>query len=119
MSARVGSRFYRAPEVIVCQKDYDYSVDIWAVGCILGELLLNFIEQDDEKDRSKKQNGYKDFSKHYLFPGDSCYPLSPCSKNKQENNQFLSDNDQLIKIFEVLGSPSQSDLSFLDQEGKQ
>ena len=45
LTARIGSRFYRAPEVVLCHKNYDFAIDIWSVGCILGELLLNFIEK--------------------------------------------------------------------------
>ena len=28
------SRYYRAPELILCVTDYDVSIDIWAAGCI-------------------------------------------------------------------------------------
>lgn len=35
----VVSRYYRAPELILACNKYDYSIDIWAVGCILFELL--------------------------------------------------------------------------------
>ena len=31
--------WYRAPEIILIKKDYDFSVDIWSIGCILFELL--------------------------------------------------------------------------------
>jgi len=30
---------YRAPEVFTGSEDYDYNIDIWAVGCIFGEML--------------------------------------------------------------------------------
>jgi serine/threonine protein kinase len=36
----VVSRYYRAPELILACNKYDFSIDIWAVGCILFELLL-------------------------------------------------------------------------------
>ena len=36
----VVSRYYRAPELILACNRYDYSIDTWAVGCILFELLL-------------------------------------------------------------------------------
>ena len=36
---RVGSRYYKAPELLVGYKKYDYSLDMWSVGCIFGELL--------------------------------------------------------------------------------
>lgn len=35
----VVSRFYRSPELILGSSLYDYSIDIWAAGCILFELL--------------------------------------------------------------------------------
>lgn len=34
------SRYYRAPELILASEKYDFSIDIWAVGCILFELLV-------------------------------------------------------------------------------
>ena len=45
----VVSRYYRAPELILGSNKYDHSIDIWAAGCILFELL----------------------TKRPLFPGDS------------------------------------------------
>ncbi len=33
------SRYYRAPELMLCHTDYSTPVDIWAVGCILVELF--------------------------------------------------------------------------------
>ena len=39
LSNHVQSRWYRAPEVILLQQDYDTKVDMWSIGCILGELL--------------------------------------------------------------------------------
>jgi len=35
----VQSLFYRAPEIILGEDMYDTGVDVWSVGCILGELL--------------------------------------------------------------------------------
>lgn len=36
----VTTRWYRAPEIIVCVDSYHYGLDIWAVGCIFAELVL-------------------------------------------------------------------------------
>ena len=36
----VVSRYYRAPELILACNKYDFSIDVWAVGCIIFELLL-------------------------------------------------------------------------------
>ena len=38
-SPAVASRWYRAPELLYGSKQYGQSVDIWAAGCILAELL--------------------------------------------------------------------------------
>lgn len=32
-------RRYRAPELLLGSTNYDSSVDIWAIGCIMGELF--------------------------------------------------------------------------------
>jgi len=34
------TRWYRAPQIICGIKAYKYEVDVWAVGCIFGEMLL-------------------------------------------------------------------------------
>ena len=36
----VVSRYYRAPELILGSNRYDESIDIWATGCILFELIV-------------------------------------------------------------------------------
>ena len=38
---QVATRWYRAPELLYGSRDYTEGVDLWAVGCILGELLNN------------------------------------------------------------------------------
>ncbi|XP_076060196.1 mitogen-activated protein kinase rl isoform X2 [Oratosquilla oratoria] len=37
----VATRWYRAPEIMLNSKGYTKSIDIWSVGCILGEMLSN------------------------------------------------------------------------------
>lgn len=36
----VATRYYRAPEVILAPHRYSKALDIWSVGCILGEMML-------------------------------------------------------------------------------
>jgi len=66
------SRYYRAPELILCISKYSNSIDIWAVGCILAEII----------------------TRDPLFQGKS-------------------EGDQLFKIFEVLGSPTDKEFQEL------
>lgn len=35
----VATRWYRAPEILLGSQKYTKGVDMWSVGCILGELL--------------------------------------------------------------------------------
>lgn len=35
----VATRWYRAPEILLGSTKYDQGVDMWSIGCILGELL--------------------------------------------------------------------------------
>lgn len=40
LTENVGSCWYKAPEVILAPGQYSEAVDLWAMGCILGEMLL-------------------------------------------------------------------------------
>eukprot|EP00730_Choanoeca_flexa_P015743 TRINITY_DN7297_c0_g1_i1.p1 TRINITY_DN7297_c0_g1~~TRINITY_DN7297_c0_g1_i1.p1 ORF type:complete len:364 (+),score=87.39 TRINITY_DN7297_c0_g1_i1:192-1283(+) len=37
----VATRWYRAPEIMLNAQAYDKPIDVWSVGCILGEMLGN------------------------------------------------------------------------------
>eukprot|EP00343_Euplotes_focardii_P002350 CAMPEP_0205807890 /NCGR_PEP_ID=MMETSP0205-20121125/11689_1 /ASSEMBLY_ACC=CAM_ASM_000278 /TAXON_ID=36767 /ORGANISM="Euplotes focardii, Strain TN1" /LENGTH=78 /DNA_ID=CAMNT_0053082711 /DNA_START=445 /DNA_END=681 /DNA_ORIENTATION=+ len=39
LSLEIGSRWYKAPEVLLGDKGYKKSVDIWAIGCVFAEIL--------------------------------------------------------------------------------
>ena len=101
MSNCVVSRWYRAPEVILTQKRYDQAIDIWSMGCILSELL--YCTDVYAQDISHQQND------RFLFPGTSCFPLSPCGEEAQfksagsETSNVVSENDQLLKILRIKG----------------
>ncbi|XP_010209573.1 PREDICTED: mitogen-activated protein kinase 15 [Tinamus guttatus] len=36
----VATRWYRAPEILLSSQSYTKGVDMWSIGCILGEMLL-------------------------------------------------------------------------------
>jgi len=63
---QVVTRWYRSPELLFGARQYGVAVDMWAVGCILAELLLRVP----------------------FLPGES-------------------DLDQLTKIFQALGTPTE------------
>jgi len=43
MTQEVVTQYYRAPELLLGAKHYDFSVDMWSVGCIYAELLYRKI----------------------------------------------------------------------------
>ena len=71
LTGHVVTRWYRAPEVILLEKGYGPAIDIWSVGCIFAELM-NMI----------KENAPTFMDRSPLFPGSSCFPLSPENDRK-------------------------------------
>lgn len=67
--------------------------------------------------------GGRELKNRVMFPGTSCFPVSPCKKNQKEEEDpeeqaFLkiSENDQLIKIIEQLNGLKSNDFSFLSEQ---
>lgn len=36
----VATRWFRAPEILLGSKSYSYGIDLWSVGCLMGEMIL-------------------------------------------------------------------------------
>jgi len=105
LSVHVVSRWYRAPELILIETNYTGSIDVWSVGCIFAELMMMI-----------KENAHTFMDRAPLFPGKSCFPLSPPGKNKVKVNEFGFPNekaDQLNVIFDVIGSPNEESMRFV------
>ncbi|KAH8741466.1 mitogen-activated protein kinase 2 [Cryptosporidium ryanae] len=107
LTGHVVTRWYRAPELILLQENYTEAIDMWSVGCIFAELL-NMLKENVAY--------YSDRSP--LFPGSSCFPLSPDNKQNGEDYRFKirGNRDQLNMIFNVLGSPQEEDIEMLEKE---
>jgi mitogen-activated protein kinase 1/3 len=105
MTRHVVTRWYRAPELILLQDDYTEAIDLWSAGCIYAELLQLLDTGPALLDRGP------------LFPGASCFPLSPDRRHRYDK-QFHTRGatDQLNVIFEVLGSPSEEDTAQLNRQ---
>ena len=103
LTGHVVTRWYRAPELILLEKDYGAAIDMWSVGCIFAELL-----------GMMKESAPTYLDRKPLFPGKSCFPLSPDKHVKEERKGFpFSKNDQLAVIFEVIGTPNEEDKSYV------
>jgi mitogen-activated protein kinase 1/3 len=97
LTMHVVTRWYRAPEVVLTQPDYEFSIDVWAAGCIFAELL-----------ELKKENVPNFKERRPLFPGFSCFPLSPTFRLGAE------EHDQLNVILDVIGTPAEKDCAFIN-----
>mmetsp|Transcript_91769 Transcript_91769/g.163334 ORF Transcript_91769/g.163334 Transcript_91769/m.163334 type:complete len:427 (+) Transcript_91769:106-1386(+) len=98
LTGHVVTRWYRAPELILLQDNYTQAIDVWSVGCIYAELL-GMLEGKSYLDRGP------------LFPGTSCFPLSPDHKHKSDYKYYTNGkHDMLKKIFTTMGTPSDEDI---------
>ena len=83
LTGHVVTRWYRAPELILLEKDYGPAIDMWSVGCIFAELL-----------GMMKESAPTYLDRKPLFPGKSCFPLSPDRNAREERKGFpFSKND--------------------------
>ena len=108
LSRHIGSRWYRSPEIIVNEPLYTQKIDMWSLGCIIGELLYfqNAVNSTQHNSNSER----------YLFPGTSCFPNSPCLDMMHQGQNVISETDQMLVILQTMGSVSENDLSFISEE---
>ena len=64
LTGHIVTRWYRAPEIILLEKDYGPAVDMWGIGCIVGELFAML-----------KLNSATFLDRKPLFPGKSWLPI--------------------------------------------
>jgi len=104
LTGHVVTRWYRAPELILLQENYTEAIDVWSVGCIYAELL-GMLEGTRMEERGP------------LFPGSSCFPLSPDNKHKTDYRfHTRGKHDQLSMIFNLLGTPDDRDIEVLERD---
>lgn len=56
-NVRVASRYYKAPELLVDLQEYDYSLDMWSLGCMLAGMIFKievFFHGNDNEDQLVK-----------------------------------------------------------------
>lgn len=80
VDAVVVTSWYRAPELLLEAAHYSCAVDLWAIGCIMAEMVM----------------------KQPIFRGEAIVP-----KDKKEPYPFQT--DQVDKVFKHLGTPSVDD----------
>ncbi|KAI3807334.1 hypothetical protein L1987_23260 [Smallanthus sonchifolius] len=94
MTEYVVTRWYRAPELLLCCENYGTSIDVWSVGCIFAELL----------------------GRKPLFPGTECLNqlkliINILGSQTEDAIEFI-DNQKARKYIQSL--PFSSGTSFAD-----
>ncbi|EEY60962.1 mitogen-activated protein kinase, putative [Phytophthora infestans T30-4] len=97
LTEHVVTRWYRAPEIIFRDHDYSAAIDVWSVGCIFAELLS-----------MQKSSVPSHYQREPLFPGVSCFPLSPGAGQVALPQDS---RDQLNTILDVLGTMEEDDIA--------
>jgi len=116
----IGSRYYKAPELLMEYKKYDFSIDMWSVGCLFGAILfqIDFLfkgsSNQDQLVKIAKLFGYEEIEKFLnKYQGD-CF-LASKIKNKMkdyakkswdeyinEKNKYLISEDALDLLNKLL-----------------
>ena len=107
---------YRAPELLLGQRDYGPEIDIWSIGCVFCELLTGvvlFKENDNEKDQIKKIFTICGTPDEKKWPGVTQLPFwndysektnyKNCLRENLKVNKFIDDTtfDLIQKLLQL------------------
>eukprot|EP00758_Cryptobia_borreli_P009207 Tbor_TRINITY_DN5457_c1_g6::TRINITY_DN5457_c1_g6_i1::g.24097::m.24097/K03097/CSNK2A; casein kinase II subunit alpha len=93
-NVRVASRYFKGPELLIGYRYYDYSLDIWSLGCILGGLMFRkdpLFPGSDNNDQLARivsvlgSEGLKEYIDKYkpIFPKDFDHCVLELNKPKR------------------------------------
>jgi glycogen synthase kinase 3 beta len=139
--AYICSRYYRAPELIFGNTDYDSSIDIWSFGCVIAEMflgkpifqgettvdqLLQIIKILGTPDSDQLSCLNKNNTMNYQFPTVKPYTISKILNGKPKElinllqKIFIYEPHKRLSALEIMVHPFFDDLrnSELAQNGK-
>lgn len=116
-NVRVASRYHKGPELLINLQQYDYSLDLWSVGCMLAAIVFKkepFFRGDSNNDQLvqiAKVLGTKDLmacvNKYRIKLSDEYnsilgnYPRKPWSAFVNKDNQHLV-LDEVVDLIDKL-----------------
>ncbi|KAI8873208.1 1,8-Di-hydroxy-4-nitro AnthraquinoneCK2 kinase complex [Ramicandelaber brevisporus] len=116
-NVRVASRYYKGPELLVDLLEYDYSLDMWSLGCMFASMIFkrdNFFHGTDNDDQLVKivkvlgTDGFNKYLNKYRIklhpryhPIMGVYSRKPWIKFITPENQHLA-NEQAISFLDGL-----------------
>ena len=117
-NVRVASRYFKGPELLVDLEDYDYSLDMWSLGCMFAGMIFRkepFFHGNDNQDQLVKiakvlgtdsLHAYLDKYDHLLpehFDGIlGQHPRKPWIKFVTPENEHVSGPDALDFLDKLL-----------------
>ena len=102
-NVRVASRYFKGPELLVNMRDYDYSLDIWSLGCMFAGLIFRrepfFVGRDnwDQLVKIAKVLGTNDLIKYlekYDLTLDSHFDGIMGRYTKKSWRRFVTDENK-------------------------
>jgi casein kinase II subunit alpha len=105
---RVGSRYYKPPELLVGYRLYDYSLDLWALGCMLASMIFKRehffkgVDNDDQLLKILRILGTDEFDRYleaYGIPFETEHEQLLNNYPKQPWSRFeTADNRQTVSL---------------------
>lgn len=108
---RVATRFYKGPELLVDIRDYDYSLDIWGVGCMMAAMMFKrqvFFRGEDEFDQLVKisrvlgTDGLYEYCEKYGVELDPKLQQLCGYKPRQPWRRFVTDDNRHLVTQDAL-----------------
>eukprot|EP00033_Pygsuia_biforma_P000828 GCRY01000963.1.p1 GENE.GCRY01000963.1~~GCRY01000963.1.p1 ORF type:complete len:386 (+),score=75.68 GCRY01000963.1:166-1323(+) len=114
-NVRVASRYFKGPELLINLQFYDYSLDLWSVGCMLAGMMFKkepFFHGRDNNDQLVKiarvlgTDELSDYVKKYSIAFNVAsigrYPRKPWNKFITAENQHLITNEGIDLLDKLL-----------------
>jgi len=104
-NVRVASRYFKGPELLVNMRDYDYSLDIWSLGCMFAGMIFRkepfFVGRDnyDQLVKIARVLGTNDLIKYlekYDLTLDSHFDGIMGRYTKKSWRRFVTDENRML-----------------------
>lgn len=110
-NVRVASRYFKGPELLVDLQDYDYSLDIWSLGCMFAGMIFRkepFFHGHDNQDQLVKIArvlGTKDlyeYTEKYGLDLDANFRSLIGAHQRKQWERFISDENKHLATADAL-----------------
>lgn len=71
-NVRVASRYYKGPELLVDLQTYDYSLDMWSLGCMFASMVCIYDQWKKKYEKHVCLHSYTVLNATFSFPGTYC-----------------------------------------------